>query len=126
LHAPVFFLSRSASCRVIVQVSGEAVASTLVDSLSLTRHHNLLRNPELRHKQREWKLVGAPRVPEPPLLLGDFDKFSESRNESWLSQTVHLPPGSYTLSASYRSSGGQSLARLEATGCGPRDAILNL
>jgi arabinogalactan endo-1,4-beta-galactosidase len=123
LHAPVLFLPRSASCRVIVQVSGEAIASTLVDSLSLTRHHNLLRNPRLRHKQRDWELVGAPRVPEPPLLL---DYFSESGNESSLSQTVHLPPGSYTLSASYRSSGGQSLARLEATGCGPQDTILNL
>jgi arabinogalactan endo-1,4-beta-galactosidase len=91
-----------------------------VDSLSLTQHQNLLRNPRLLHKQKEWKVAGAPRVPGPP-----FD-FGESRNESWLSQTLHLPVGSYTLSASYRSSGGQSLARLEASGCGPQDAILNL
>jgi arabinogalactan endo-1,4-beta-galactosidase len=120
LHAPVFFLPHSASCRVTIQVSGDVAASTVVDSLSLTRHQNLLVNPELLHKQKKWKVVGAPRVPGPPLHLG------ESGTESWLSQTVYLPPGSYTLSASYRSSGGQSLARLEANGCGPLDAILNL
>jgi arabinogalactan endo-1,4-beta-galactosidase len=129
LHAPVLFLPHSASCRVTVKVLGEGTANTLVDSLSLTRHQNLLRNPELLDEQKEWEVVGAPRVPEPPLLLNSNNfgnNFVESGNESWLSQTVHLPPGSYTLSASYRSSGGQSLARLEANGCGPQDAILNL
>jgi len=123
LHAPVFFLRDSASCLVSVRVSGNGAASTLVDSLSLTRHPNFLRNPELRDKQKEWEVAGAPRLPEPPLLL---NRVGPPENESWLSQTVHLQPGSYTLSVSYRSSGGQSLARLEATGCGPQDALLNL
>ena len=120
LHAPVFFLPHSASCRVSVKVLGNSAASTLVDSLSLTQHENFLRNPRLLHGQKEWKVVGAPRVPAPPF------EFGESENESWLSQTLTLPMGSYTLSASYRSSGGQSLARLEASGCGPQDAIVNL
>jgi arabinogalactan endo-1,4-beta-galactosidase len=124
LHVPTFFLSHSAACRVMVQVSGNGAANTIVDSLSLTRHENLLRNPELLHKQRDWQVVGARRVPEPPVVFHGTS--GESGNESFLSQTVDLSPGNYTLSASYRSSGGQSLARLEANGCGPQEAVLNL
>jgi arabinogalactan endo-1,4-beta-galactosidase len=123
LHAPVFFLPHSASCLVSVQASGNGAASILVDSLSLTRHQNFLHNPELRHNQKGWKVAGAPRVPGPPLVLNSL---GQPGNESWLSQAVHLHPGNYTLSVSYRSSGGQTLARLEAKGCGPQDALLNL
>jgi arabinogalactan endo-1,4-beta-galactosidase len=123
LHAPILFLPHSASCLVSVQASGNGTASILVDSLSLTRHQNFLHNPELRYKQKGWKVAGAPRVPGPRLLLNSL---GQPENESWLSQAVHLHPGNYTLSVSYRSSGGQSLARLEAKGCGPQDALLNL
>ena len=123
LHAPLLFLSYSEPCSVSVQVSGNGETSALVDSLSLTRHRNLLRNPRLLHAQKGWKMAGVPHVSDGPVLFGGTD---ESDSDSWLSQTVQVGPGSYTLSASYRSSGGQSLARLEANGCGPQDAVLNL
>jgi arabinogalactan endo-1,4-beta-galactosidase len=123
LHLPAVFLTRSAPCRVTVQSSGDSNANSLVDSLSLTRHQNSLRNPELLHEQMNWKLTGSPRVRTPPLL---FNASKQSANEASISQTVHIPPGTYTLSASYRSSGGQSLARLEANGCSSQNKILNL
>jgi arabinogalactan endo-1,4-beta-galactosidase len=122
LHVPELFLPVPESCQVTVRALGEGDESTLVDSASLTRHRNLLRNPELRHKQKGWKVVAARRVPVPPLLLSAAGREADS----WLSQTLHLAPGSYTLSANYRSSGGQSLARLQADGCSAQDAVLNL
>jgi arabinogalactan endo-1,4-beta-galactosidase len=125
LHAPLLFLSDSESCSVSVQLSGNGETSALVDSLSLTRHRNLLRNPRLLRAQKGWKMAGVPRVSEGPVLFNRTDE-SDADNDSWLLQTVQLVPGNYTLSASYRSSGGQSLARLEAKGCGPQDAVLNL
>ena len=123
LHVPAFFLRRPEPCRVIVQASGASTANSLVDSLSLTRHQNLLRNPGLLHKQMSWKLTGSPHVRTPPVLFNASKQFG---NEASISQTVQMPPGIYTLSASYRSSGGQNLARLEADGCGPQNKILNL
>ena len=123
LHAPVTFLGDSRSCSVAIRVMGNADALTLVDSVSLTRHENVLSNPELLSKQRGWKLEGARRASKGPVLL---KARGQSGKESTLFQTVKLSPGKYTLAASYRSSGGQSLARLEANGCGPEDFILNL
>jgi arabinogalactan endo-1,4-beta-galactosidase len=123
LHVPAFFLTRPEPCRVIVQASGASAANSLVDSLSLTRHQNLLRNPGLLRKQMRWKLTGSPGVRTPPVL---FTASGRSGIEASISQTVQIPPGTYTLSASYRSSGGQSLARLEAHGCGSENKILNL
>jgi arabinogalactan endo-1,4-beta-galactosidase len=55
-----------------------------------------------------------------------LSSLSPSGSDSALFQTVRLSPGSYTLATSYRSSGGQSLARLEAKGCSSEVAILNL
>jgi arabinogalactan endo-1,4-beta-galactosidase len=128
LHAPVVFLTRSQSCRVRVRVTGSGGGHTLVDSLSLTRHENLLRNPRLLRKQEEWELEGARPTSKGPVVLGAVGRLKpgKSENEAALFQTVQLSPGDYTLAASYRSSGGQSLARLEARGCGAEDAILNL
>jgi arabinogalactan endo-1,4-beta-galactosidase len=123
LHVPVVFLYDSRSCSVAIRVMGNADALTFVDSVSLTRHDNLLSNPELLSKQRGWKLEGIRRGSKGPVLL---KARGQSEKESTLFQTVKLSPGEYTLAASYRSSGGQSLARLEATGCGPEDFILNL
>lgn len=121
LHAPVLFLSHSADCNVTVQVSGSSAAPAFVDSVSLTRHQNLLANPQLLHGQENWEGAGIHRAFAPPLLFDDA-----SGKESSLYQTIRAPSGSYILSASYRSSGGQILARLEAKGCADEDAVLNL
>ena len=123
LHAPVFFLTRAQSCSVKARVKGNSDAQSFVDSVSLTRHENVLRNPQLLRGQEGWDLKGAGPAPKGSVLLCAQ---GQSRSESTLFQTVKLPPGDYTLAASYRSSGGQSLARLEAKGCGVEDAILNL
>lgn len=123
LHVPVVFLTRASSCKVLIQVTGKRDAHTFVDSASLTRHENLLRNPQLLRKEEGWKLVGLAPASKGLLLLSSR---GSTKSESSLFQTVELAPGNYTLAASYRSSGGQSLARLEAKGCGADDAILNL
>jgi arabinogalactan endo-1,4-beta-galactosidase len=123
LHAPIVFLRRLQLCRVMVRVTGGGNAPTLVDSVSLTQHENLLSNPQLLYKQKGWKLDGANPVSKGPVL---FASRGPSGSDSALFQRVSLSLGTYTLAASYRSSGGQSLARLEAKGCGAEDAILNL
>ena len=123
LHAPVFFLTRTQSCSVKARVKGNSNAQSIVDSVSLTRHENVLRNPQLLHKQEGWDLEGTGPASKGFLLLSAQ---GQSESESSLFQTVNLSPGNYTLAASYRSSGGQSLARLEAKGCGVEDTILNL
>ncbi|MGA8298889.1 MAG: glycosyl hydrolase 53 family protein [Terriglobales bacterium] len=123
LHAPVFFLTRAQSCSVKARVKGNSNAQSFVDSVSLIRHENVLRNPQLLHKQEGWDLEGTHPASKAFLLLSAQ---GQSGSESTLFQTVSLSPGSYTLAASYRSSGGQSLARLEAKGCGVEDTILNL
>jgi hypothetical protein len=69
LHAPLLFLSYSEPCSVSVQVSGNGETSALVDSLSLTRHRNLLRNPRLLHAQKGWKMAGVPHVSDGPFSL---------------------------------------------------------
>lgn len=129
LHAPIVFLTRSQSCRAMVSVTGSDRVHTLVDSVSLTRHENLLRNPQLLRRQEGWELSGARRTSKSPVVFDATTQSSashQSENEAALFQTVQLSPGDYTLAASYRSSGSQSLARLEARGCGAEDAILNL
>jgi arabinogalactan endo-1,4-beta-galactosidase len=123
LHAPVFFLTRPQSCAVKVWATGSGDSRSLVDSVSLTRRENLLANPQLLHKQKGWKVAGAATVSKGPLLLSAL---GQSGGESEVFQTLKLSPGNYTLAASYRSSGGQSVARLEAKGCSAEDAILNL
>ena len=123
LHAPVAFLARSSSCEVTIQVTGNKKAHTFVDSASLSRHENLLGNPQLLRKQEGWQIEGPRPISKSPLQLGDR---RQTESDSSLFQTVKLAPGGYTLAASYRSSGGQSLARLEAKGCSDEDAILNL
>jgi len=138
LHAPVVFLTRSQSCRATVRVTGDLGAHALVDSVSLTRHENLLRNPQLLSVQEGWKLAGVRPSSKGPVLLGAVGQLEprqsgpeqsepgQSENEAALFQAVQLSPGNYTLAASYRSSGGQALARLEARGCAAEDAILSL
>jgi arabinogalactan endo-1,4-beta-galactosidase len=129
LHVPVLFLTRSESCRAMLRVTGSGGVQTLVDSVSLTRHENLLRNPQLMRGQEGWELSGALPAPEGPVVFDAADQSGaprRSENESALFQTVQVSPGDYTLAVSYRSSGGQTLARLEVRGCGAEDAILNL
>jgi arabinogalactan endo-1,4-beta-galactosidase len=122
LHAPAVFLTRSSACEVTIQVTGKKDPRTFLDSTSLTRHENLLRNPQLLRKQEGWKIAELSPASNGTLLSAH----GQAESESSLFQTVELPPGDYTLAASYRSSGGQSLARLEAKGCGADDAVLNL
>jgi arabinogalactan endo-1,4-beta-galactosidase len=138
LHAPVMFLTSSHSCRATVQITGGAGVHALVDSVSLARHENLLRNPQLLGRQEGWELAGARRTSKGPVVFDAHNrsksgqskpaqsKPGQAENESTLFQTVQVSPGDYTLAVSYRSSGGQGLARLEARGCGAEDAILNL
>jgi arabinogalactan endo-1,4-beta-galactosidase len=123
LHPPVAFLTRTQHCGVMVRVEGSGNARTFADSISLTRHENVLNNPQLSHKQKGWKLEGARPAIKGPVLFSAIDP---SASEATLFQTVKLSPGDYTLAVSYRSSGGQSLARLEAKDCGVEDAVLNL
>jgi arabinogalactan endo-1,4-beta-galactosidase len=123
LHTPVVFLTLPQSCSVAIRADGSDRAQSFVDSVSLTRHENVLRNPQLLRRQKGWKLEGARPVSRGPVL---FSAVGQSGDESVLFQTVKLSPGNYTLAASYRSSGGQSFARLEAKGCGAEDAVLNL
>jgi arabinogalactan endo-1,4-beta-galactosidase len=122
LHVPAMFLEKPKSCRVVARVSGNGNETSLIDSISLTRHENRLRNPQLRQQQEGWNVRGVSRVSRGPILFANEPNSADGA----LFQTVHLKPGVYTLAASYRSSGGQSLARLEANNCGPVRQVLNL
>jgi arabinogalactan endo-1,4-beta-galactosidase len=123
LRVPPVFLKSTYSCLVSIQVKGSGTEASLLDSIALTRHENQLVNPLLADRLKGWRAQGISGTSHGSVL---FEGGHRGVSDASLFQTVRLRPGTYTLAASYRSSGGQPLARLEANNCGPRMPVLNL
>ena len=113
LHAPGVALGQAAACTVTLLAKPANTSAVLADAVVLARHTNLFSDTN-----SAWKLTGMAS------FAGGDAALSGGSGE--ITQTLHIEPGAYTFAASYRSSGGQRIARLEAVGCSDRDSVLNL
>jgi arabinogalactan endo-1,4-beta-galactosidase len=113
LHAGPLHIAATTRCVVSISASATNTFPVLADDVWLTRHVNLLTSVS-----HAWTASGPVRI------SGDSAVFGIGT--SMLEQRLHLPPGAYTFSVSYRSSGDQTTARLETHGCSDVNRILNL